>query len=124
MLTLIEALGYRCLRDIRQPLKPFQVLVGPNASGKTTFFDVVGFLAAIVNDGIEAAVLQRSADPQDLVWRRTGSAFQLAVEAHVPDAVRTTLHNPEWDTIRYEVAIHVTNDPEFSSEQVIVFQRT
>ena len=41
MFTLIEALNYRCLRYVRQPLGDFRVLVGPNASGKTTFLDVV-----------------------------------------------------------------------------------
>ena len=45
MITLIEALNYRCLRYISRPLKPFHVLVGPNASGKTTFLDVVAFFA-------------------------------------------------------------------------------
>ncbi|MFN4258579.1 MAG: hypothetical protein ACK4RK_04730 [Gemmataceae bacterium] len=38
MLTLIEALNYRCLRYVHQPLGPFHILVGPNASGKTTLF--------------------------------------------------------------------------------------
>ena len=36
MIRLIEALNFRCLRYARQPLGPFHVLVGPNASGKTT----------------------------------------------------------------------------------------
>jgi hypothetical protein len=36
MLTLIEALGYRNLRYIRQPTWRFHVLIGPKASGKTT----------------------------------------------------------------------------------------
>lgn len=39
MITLIEALNYRCLRYISRPLESFHVLVGPNASGKTTFLD-------------------------------------------------------------------------------------
>ena len=51
MITLIEALNYRCLRYISKPLKPFHVLVGPNASGKTTFLDVVSFLQEMVSDG-------------------------------------------------------------------------
>jgi predicted ATPase len=48
MITLVEALNYRCLRYIRQPLGPFHVLVGPNASGKTTFLDVIAFLERLV----------------------------------------------------------------------------
>ncbi len=31
---LIEALNFRCLRYVSQPLGPFHVLAGPNASGK------------------------------------------------------------------------------------------
>lgn len=41
MISLIEAKGYRCLRYVRQALGDFHVLVGSNASGKTTFLDVV-----------------------------------------------------------------------------------
>ena len=43
MISLIEALNFRCLHYVSQPVKPFNVLVGPNASGKTTFLDVVAF---------------------------------------------------------------------------------
>ncbi len=60
MITRIEALNYRCLRYVRQDLGPFHVLVGPNASGKTTFLDVVAFLGRLVTDGPEAAVVERS----------------------------------------------------------------
>jgi AAA15 family ATPase/GTPase len=70
MITRIEALNYRCLRYIRQDLGPFQVLVGPNASGKTTFLDVVAFLGRLVSDGPEAAVVERTQNFQDLVWGR------------------------------------------------------
>ena len=38
---------------------PFYVLVGPNASGKTTFLDVVGFLGKLVAEGPEAAVVKK-----------------------------------------------------------------
>ena len=33
MITLIEALNYRCLRYISRPLKPFHVLVGAERVG-------------------------------------------------------------------------------------------
>lgn len=41
MICLIEALNCRCLRYMHQPLDDFQVLVGSNASGKSTFLDVL-----------------------------------------------------------------------------------
>lgn len=62
MLTLIEALNFRCLRYIKQPLSPFHVLVGPNASGKTTFLDVVAFLGQLVSSGPEVAVEERTSN--------------------------------------------------------------
>ena len=66
MITLIEAFNYRCLNYVRQPLGDFRVLVGPNASGKTTFLDVIALLGAFVSDGLEAALAERSRNFRDL----------------------------------------------------------
>lgn len=105
MLSQIEALNFRCLRYVSRPLGMFHVLVGPNASGKTTFLDVVAFLGQLVSDGLEAAISSRSASFQDLVWRRGDGPIELAVEAVIPTAIRGSLHNKDWDVIRYEVRI-------------------
>ena len=105
MITLVEALNYRCLRYVHRPLKPFHVLVGPNASGKSTFLDVIGFLSDLVSEGLEAALTERSPDPQELLSRRQGDRLELAVEALIPDSKRATTSRPELDTVRYEVSI-------------------
>ncbi len=105
MICRIEALNFRCLKYVSQPLGSFHVLVGPNASGKTTFLDVVAFLGRLVSDGLEAAVSERTASFQDLVWRRLDSSLELAVEAVIPDSIRTRLPNDQWNAIRYEVRI-------------------
>lgn len=44
IVTRIEALGFRSLRYVSQRLGPFHVLVGPNASEKSAFLDVLAFL--------------------------------------------------------------------------------
>lgn len=103
MITLVEALNFRSLRFVRQSLSGFHVLVGPNASGKTTFLDVVAFLGRFVSDGLETAVHERTSNFQDLVWRREGPSFELAIEASIPESRRQLLPNKGWDTIRYEV---------------------
>jgi predicted ATPase len=106
MITTIEAKNFRCLRYSNQPLRPFQVLVGPNASGKTTFLDVVAFLGDIVAKGPEQAVRQRTQNIQDLIWQRTvGTNFELALEVRVPDHLRPQLAQSEHDTVRYEVSL-------------------
>ncbi|HMA32901.1 MAG TPA: AAA family ATPase [Chloroflexia bacterium] len=103
MISRIEALNYRCLRDVSQAVQPFQVLVGPNASGKSTFLDVLSFLSKFVNDDLEAAVRARTQNFEDLVWGRSGTRFDLAIEALIPPDLRVRAADG-FDTIRYEVA--------------------
>ena len=117
MISLIEALNFRCLRYIRQPLGPFHVLLGPNASGKTTFLDVVAFLSRLVSDGLDAAIDERTRNFVDLLWKHTGSAFEIALEAAIPEDRRNLQAVSTYDTIRYEVSIGV--DPD-TKEIVIV----
>src|SRR5687768_9365959 len=105
MISLVEARGFRSLRYVRQQLGQLHVLVGPNASGKTTFLDVPALLAKLVADGLEAAIHERTQNLQDLVWLRSDRSFQLAVEARVPDDRRDMLDNKGFDTIRYEVEL-------------------
>jgi predicted ATPase len=120
MITLIEALNFRCLRYVRQELGDFQVLVGPNASGKTTFLDVIGFLSDLVSDGLNTAVENRTHNFHDLVWMREGTRFELAVEARIPEEKRTLLSRADYDTLRYEVALGI----EDNSKEIQVLAET
>ena len=104
MITRVEALSFRCLRYAHRPMNPFHVLVGPNASGKTTFLDVIGILGDIVSGGLDYALSERTPNPQDLLFGRRGSRLELAVEATVPDALRQA-DAQQWNTVRYQVAL-------------------
>ena len=105
MITLVEALNYRCLRYVQRPLKPFHILVGPNASGKTTFLDVIGFLHDIVANGLDEALEGRAPNPLDLLFQRRGERLELAIETTVPEQLRQKTLRPDLDTVRYQVAI-------------------
>jgi predicted ATPase len=123
MIRLIEALDFRCLRYINQRLDRFLVLVGPNASGKTTFLDVVAFLGQIVSGGLEPAVNERTQNFQDLVWQRSGDSFELAVELDIPGKRRKLLQRSSYDTVRYEVCICIdqeTGEVSILSEKVLL----
>jgi len=101
----------------------FQMLVGPNASGKTTFLDVVAFLGQLVSGGLEKAVGERTQNFQDLSWRRQGTGFELAIEAAIPEAVRTRLGQNPYDTVRYEVAVALdpqTQEIGLTAERVLL----
>ncbi len=105
MITLVEALNYGCLRYVQRPLKPFHILVGPNASGKTTFLDVIGFLSDLMSEGLEAAISDRTPNPEALLFRGTGDRLELAIEARIPPRLRGLTIKPELDTARYQLAI-------------------
>ncbi|HET6383037.1 MAG TPA: ATP-binding protein [Armatimonadota bacterium] len=120
MITLIEALHFGCLRYVSQPLAPFQVLVGPNASGKSTFLDVVAFLGDLVSNGVDDAVSARTANFRDLIWGGEGTGFELAIEAVAPEERRRQTADPTLDTVRYEVTIWI--DPE-TGQNVIADER-
>jgi len=108
---------------VSQPLGPFHVLVGPNASGKTTFLDVAAFLGRFVSDGLEAAVHERTQNFQDLVWRREGRSFELAIEAAIPEDRRRLIANRDHDTIRYEVCLRLdpgTDEMSIMSERAVL----
>jgi predicted ATPase len=115
MIRLIEALNYRCLRYVRRELRDFQVLVGPNASGKSTFLDVVAFLGDLVTHGLERAVGERSEEVLDLVSGRQGDGFELAIELGIPEAKRVARKTFSYDVIRYEVGIGVDREGHESS---------
>jgi len=123
MITLIEALGFRCLQYVRQPIDRFHVLVGPNASGKTSFLDVPALLGRLVSEDLDVAIRERTQTFEDLVWRRSGRKIELAVEAKIPDERRAALSNRALDTIRYEVELGLhstTHELSILAEKVIL----
>ena len=118
MIRRIQALNYRCLRYVDVYLDgSFHILVGPNASGKSTLLDVIGFLGDLVSDGLDTAVERRTRNFQDLVWDGRGKnpGFELAVEFDIPMAIRRQLPDQEhkyksFRFFRYEVAIQLGDD--------------
>lgn len=56
MVRCIQALNYRCLRHVDVRLDGnFHILVGPNASGKSTLLGVIGFFADLTSGSVESA---------------------------------------------------------------------
>ena len=105
MITLVRARNYRNLRDVRVPLREFQLLVGKNASGKSTLMDVIAFMSDFVSVGLEKTVEVRSPAPTALVCGHQGDGFELALEAAVPSAISAKADG--LDTIRYQIDVGV-----------------
>lgn len=109
MFTRIQASGYRSLKAIDQKLLPFCALVGPNASGKTTFLDVIAFMSDLMSrrGDVAGAIRERSLSFEKLLWRGEGESFQLAVEASIPPAVIAKMapEKQSFTALRYELEV-------------------
>jgi len=107
MFTRIQTRSFRCLKSVDQTLGSFRALVGPNASGKTTFLDVIGLLGDLVKNrgDVFETVNSRSASFDKLVWMSQGNSFQLAVEAAIPEQIRQVMARDKqrFTSVRYEV---------------------
>ena len=114
MIRRIEALNYRCLRYVSQPLGHFHVLVGPNASGKSTFLDVLGLVRDILTQGLEEAILASEYSSEsigrvrrvdELIFNQRADRFELAIELEIPNKLRKPKADTYYQVARYEIAI-------------------
>lgn len=121
MIRTIEVLNYRALRYVKVDVANFQVLVGPNASGKSTLFDVVSFVRDILEAGLERAFLgdarlgiaPRCFNPKDLTWCGQGGDIEIVLEIELPEDVKETVDYPR---ARYELAIATDGELGFKTE--------
>ena len=127
MIRRIQALNYRCLRCVDVRLDRFHVLVGPNASGKSTLLDVVMFLGDMLSGGLGSAVDKRTQNFQDMVWGRPRKdlGFELAVEFDIPKGAGKQLpRERKFKTFRYEIAIKEgRNGIRIDSERALLMPR-
>ena len=101
-LRAIQARNYRSLRHIDLRFEgSFHVLVGPNASGKSTLLDAIAFITDYVKGSLKDAVEKRTRNFQDLVWGRPDDSprFELAAEFVV-----------DGQELRYELRVEESDD--------------
>ncbi len=120
-----ETLNYRGLRDVSQYLRPFEVLVGANASGKSTFIDVFALVRDFIYDDLDGAVLigygtrvagGRARSLDELIFDGRADRFELALELTVPSRLIQPhdINGTEYvyDIARYELAIGTADSGE------------
>ena len=119
MITKIEARNYKAFKYISQEVKPFQILIGPNASGKSTFLDIVAFIADIMNVGLQRAVTLRTTNFEELTFNRLGGTIEFALEF----SISINGKNEKIDC-RYEIRIgELKNKYQILGERILEFPR-
>ncbi len=104
-LARVEIERYGLLRSVKVDLDESAVLIGPNASGKSTLFDALCFIGDALRDGVPAAIARRGDGLSDLLWFGEGSFFSLAVELLLPPSLRG-----EFERVRYELEVGALED--------------
>lgn len=113
MLSLVEALNYRAIRYTRQVVDRFQVLVGPNASGKSTFLGIVDLMGTLVDwrDEIATPMSRLSPNFRDWTFMRAGGRVEFVIEAPIPPHLRRSNGCGErggHESVRYELSLGET----------------
>jgi len=107
MFRKIQIARYKSIERVDVPLSPFNILIGPNASGKSTFLDVLAFIQDALETGVERAIRKRAGSLRELVWsNQADKGFEIALEVELPDNLRRASYR----YIRYEVRIGLGND--------------
>jgi predicted ATPase len=105
MISRLQVLHYRALKYIDIKLSNFQILIGPNASGKSTFLDVINLINDLLNIGPEEAIKKRANRFDELMWKNDGNQFEIAIELDIPDYLKNRLKDKDYSKARYEISI-------------------
>jgi predicted ATPase len=90
-LLKVRARNYLSLRDVEVELGPLNVLVGPNAGGKSNFLDVIRFLGDAAREDLRPAVERRGG--YEAIRFRGAPANSGKIEIHVE--AKATKHATE-----------------------------
>jgi len=100
MVIRVQILNYKSLKYIDITLKPFVLLVGPNASGKSTFLDIFSLLRDVLSENCIYAVEKRSSNFRELVWNHQESNIEIAIEVNIPED-----KSEKFSIARYEISL-------------------
>lgn len=114
MIRLIEALNFRSLRCISQTVSSFSILIGPNATGKSTFLDTLAFAGELLKYGPEECTRRRARSIEEITWNGVGKSFELAFEFVIPERFHLGKKNGVFKFGRYEIGIGYSKQNEAS----------
>lgn len=125
MIRRVRIRNFRALRSVDVRLDRFHLLIGANASGKSTFFDALTFLRDILVSDLPRAVFgaptlgiaARCADPRELTWQKKGEPIEFAVELALPESVKEKCGYP---AAQYELKVECEPDLRIGLETLYI----
>ena len=109
MLHSLRIRNYRALKDAQiAALPPLVVLVGANASGKSTVLDAIDFVAHVVREGLDSALSSRGGY-ENIASRRSRRA-RGAIEFELVYGLRAKTDDVSHSHWRYRLAFAAAGD--------------
>src|SRR5438128_1270845 len=112
MLTRIEIDGFKTFEGFQMDLGPLLFILGPNAAGKSNFFDALHLLSRLAWADVGSAFTKVRGEPLELFRReaegRPGKRMRFVAEVLVPPRVRDPFGTSVKLTqtrMRYEVVV-------------------
>lgn len=109
MISRIQVLHYKALKYIDVRLSNFLILVGPNASGKSTFLDVINLIKDVLSESPRAAVEKRASRFDELLWKQEGNKFEIAIDIEIMQDIQAKLKDKDFSLVRYEISLQSDN---------------
>lgn len=101
MFKRIKATNYRLLKSVDQELANFNILIGANASGKSTFFDVLSFISDFANRGAQYAIQERiESSFEELTHQKKGGPVSFVIDIELPESLS---ERGDYNFTRYDV---------------------
>lgn len=126
MITRIEVDGFKTFNHFILDLHPFLAILGPNAAGKSNFFDAIQFLRRVTDSGLSKAVEDARGGVDDL-FRRLGDgssvnqmsfAVEVLLEPRVKDSWGTEVDLTQ-TRVRYELEIVRRTDEQGNTRLIV-----
>lgn len=112
MFTRIEIDGFKSFADFKLDLRPFSVVVGANAAGKSNLFDALRFISRLAETDVRTALQDLRGEPHELFRLESdgcsANRMRFAVEILLDPFVKDPYGQEKKLTntrIRYEVTI-------------------
>lgn len=127
MLTRIEIDGFKSFSNLVLDLHPFTVIAGPNASGKSNFFDALRLLSRLASFDLVEAFQGMRGEPSELFQKELDGepsrlmrfGVEVLVEGGVEDAFGQR-KDLQYTRLRYEIEIERRLDDAGGLERLYV----
>lgn len=108
MFQKLQIWHYKCIQYAQVELSPLNILIGPNASGKSTLLDVFAFLHDALIEDVEQAIRKRATALRELVWNHelVSEGFAIAIESVFPEPLRWN----SFERVRYELRLKLNKE--------------